>query len=360
MPVPTSADELFMIRHAVLSLSLVCFLSCAPAGDGAGPDAQELAAGKADSLVCAGAALDEHGFCRRGDGKFAPAACCENSEDACAGAAVDGYGFCRRANGQFAQAECCEADACLDIEDEALAQCPDPAGSPADWAACLKMVGVGEGAAALCCDSHADALAWCGALPFPPSETLPLNECLLLEQQFSAVCFAADGTATDDFGVCLEGVGSSLQAANTCCSAFGNEFSWCPGASAPVSVSCGPSIPSPLTATTLDVDPYISSTESYSPGNADSAPPLVVTQFFRSLVLLDLIDGSSDADSIFHVPDADTFDAVTISYPAANGSPLLADGVLYFMGDAQVGIFYAKGTAIPIAEVSDFEIWGCE
>lgn len=67
--------------------------------------------GKADDaeVDCTDTALDQHGICRRGNGQFAPSACCVEV-DQCANASIDANGTCRDSeNGQFVPSACCEA-----------------------------------------------------------------------------------------------------------------------------------------------------------------------------------------------------------------------------------------------------------
>ncbi len=79
------------------------------AGDGRFAPAQCCAA----SAVCKAAVLDDDGSCRRADdGKFAPASCCAAK---CDNAEIDTHGFCRAESGMFAPAACC-ADTCFAVQ----------------------------------------------------------------------------------------------------------------------------------------------------------------------------------------------------------------------------------------------------
>jgi hypothetical protein len=61
------------------------------------------------TAACTGAAVDDHGFCRKPNGQFAKKSCCLPNA-ACESATLDEGGVCRRKdNGQFAPAACCEA-----------------------------------------------------------------------------------------------------------------------------------------------------------------------------------------------------------------------------------------------------------
>jgi len=70
--------------------------------------------GKADTLSAAECAAlspstDQHGFCRAGDGRFAPAQCCAEST-VCQTAVLQDDGSCRDSeSGQFVPASCCAA-----------------------------------------------------------------------------------------------------------------------------------------------------------------------------------------------------------------------------------------------------------
>ena len=280
-----------MPRLHAFALALSFLAACAAPGDDSEAADRMDALGKADALYCADAARDVHGYCRRTNGQFAPAACCPPE------------------------------DACYDIEKDALALCPGA--SPA-WEDCLGALGIGEGAAALCCAEHSD-LGFCGALPFGPAASLPLEACLALEPTFLAACTDAIGAPLGDPGSCLTALGSDPDDAASCCSSYSSEFGWCPGAAAAPAVDCDPAIPSPVATQSAALESSVVAIASYAASDAAAPPPTVASQFFRALVLLELVDAAAGETSLYGIPDADTFEVAEVVY--GTGSAALEAGL---------------------------------
>ena len=100
--------------------------------------------------ACSSATVDDHGFCRRPDGKFAKVACCATSE-VCAQATIDAHGICRRQdNGQFAPVACCDA-LCEGTSLDAEGRCRHTSGQFALGACCADECAGGS------CDAAVDA-----------------------------------------------------------------------------------------------------------------------------------------------------------------------------------------------------------
>jgi hypothetical protein len=128
--------------NGTFALNNCCAEACG-AKQTAGESIVNLPACKNFATECQGTSLDDHGFCRKENGTFAKAACCNasclntaldangvcrNTEtgrfapatccaDACDGAALDANGICRKTNGQFALSACC-ADECFEAQEE--------------------------------------------------------------------------------------------------------------------------------------------------------------------------------------------------------------------------------------------------
>lgn len=103
----TRSSFLFLI----LSTGAAALVACSASDDGTTDPGDRGVGGKADDAApnCDDTALDDAGVCRRGNGQFAPAACCAEP-DQCANATIDDGGACRDTeNGQFVPASCCEA-----------------------------------------------------------------------------------------------------------------------------------------------------------------------------------------------------------------------------------------------------------
>jgi hypothetical protein len=127
--------------NGTFALNNCCAEACG-AKQSAGESIVELPGCKNFATECLNTSLDDHGFCRKDNGTFAKAACCNASckdtaldangvcrstvtgrfapatccADACATAALDGEGVCRKSNGQFALAACC-ADQCFEAQE---------------------------------------------------------------------------------------------------------------------------------------------------------------------------------------------------------------------------------------------------
>lgn len=163
------------------------------AGDGRFAPAQCCA----DSEVCKEAVLEDDGTCRRADnGKFAPASCCAAK---CDGAGLDEHGFCRADSGQFAPAACC-ADQCF-VAQPPAGSCKGACGESSTEGACFcddSCSGNGD-----CC---ADKVAECGGNGnLPDGLAIPKGTCSKTacgEQSKNGDCFCDD--ACTEFGDCCK------------------------------------------------------------------------------------------------------------------------------------------------------------